>query len=222
MYAKLENNRYIEVQGNGVSKEILDKLGFIPLVKFSGTLEANQHIIIEKNGDVCREIVITKEFYVKFGTQDPVLIGAQTRSFLDGHFKDALIVDEQGRTRKNRWKIGNPELKRMRKLVWERWDKELGEFIEQKITSDEENAQDGISLHDLILYAFFDSWPLQGKNGKRALKAVEITRIKNEVKAQLIAKRDAVELACIPADNTGPVLLAALDATARWVLTGEV
>ena len=53
MYAKLENDKYIEVQGNGVSKDILDKLGFIPLVKFQGTLEENQHIIIEKDGDVC-------------------------------------------------------------------------------------------------------------------------------------------------------------------------
>jgi hypothetical protein len=221
-YAKQENGKYIEVAGNGVKKEILDQLGFVPLQKFDGTLQENQYLIIEKDGDVCKEIVITKEYYVKFGTQAPVAINEKTRSFLDGNFSDALVVDEQGRTRKNRWKIGNPELKRMRKLVWERWDKYLGEFIEQKITSDEENDQDGISLHDLILYSFFESWPIQGKNGKSKLKPVEITRIKNEVKTQLIEKRAAVELACIPADNTGPVLLATLNSTALWVMDGTL
>jgi hypothetical protein len=220
-YAKQENGTWIEVRGNGVAKAILDTLGFVPLQKFDGTLQDNQYLIIEKIGDICKEIVITKEYYVKFGSQDPVAINAKTKAFLEAYFMDALIVDEQGRTRKNRWRIGNAELKRMRKLVWERWEKYVGDFVVSKVTSDDENADDGVSFNDLVLHSFFDgNWPIQNKNGKTKLGNAAINRIKGEIRDALIAKREAVELACIPVDSTGPVLLTALDNSALWVLDG--
>jgi hypothetical protein len=223
MYAKLENGTWIEVRGNGVVKAILDTLGFVPLQKFDGTLQENQYLIIEKVGDICKEMVITKEYYVKFGSQDPVVVNAKTKAFLEAHFIDALVIDEQGRTRKNRWRMGNPELKRMRKLVWERWEKYVGEFVVSKVTSDDENADDGVSFNDLVLHSFFEGdWPIQSKNGKTKLGIAAINRIKGEIRDALIAMRDSVELTCIPTDATGPVLLAALDNSAEWVLDGQV
>jgi len=163
-----------------------------------------------------------EEFCVKFGSNETVEISDKAKEFLEKHFTEAQKQEKRGKVFQTQWKIGNPEFKKMRKLVWERWDKYLSEFISSKLTYDEANEDDGVSLNDLVLHSFFGDWPIQGKNSKRALKPSEINRIKNEVKASLVAKRAEVELACITEEQTVPAWLASVEATALWVLDGIV
>jgi hypothetical protein len=223
MYAKLENEKWIEVQGNGVAKHILQRLGFVPLMKYDGELQANQIIVIEYDGFVCSEVVITKEWYVKFGQNEPQAISDKAKDFLERHFASSKNEDVTGATRKTRYRLGNAELKGMRKLVWERWSEFVADYVSKKFATDEDNDESGISLADLTLLAFFgDDWPVQAKSGKKPLSKAAIDKIKLDTKAVLKAKRDAVEASCIPTQNTPAHLLGCLEATASWVMDEQV
>lgn len=164
-----------------------------------------------------------EEFFVKFGSLDAVEVSDTARKFLEKFFSDAMKQTKNGKIFRYQWKLGNPELKTMRRLVWDRWDRYLSEFIASKFTYDDGNDEDGVSFADLTMYSFFgEGWPIQNKNGKRPLSNAEITRIKNEVKASLIAKRNAVEAACTTDTQTVAAWLAALEGSAKWILNGEV
>lgn len=223
MYAKLENDKWIEVRGNGVPEATLRKLGFVRLIKTQDIPLDNQEIIIEQVGEECREVIITREYYVKFGTNDPVAISNKARDFLEANFADAKVVDAVGRVRKIRWRLGNPELKRMRRLVWEKWSQYIGDFIASRVTSGDDNEDDGVSFNDLILHSFFTGdWPIQSRNGKTKLGATAINRIKGEIREALILKREAVELACIPIEPTVAAWTLAVENSAKWVMDGQV
>jgi len=222
-YAKEENGRWIEVQGNGVKAEILAKLGFFQLIKNEEAVGENQQVVIVKDGDVCREEVITYEHFVKFGSLNPSAIDNKLKDFLAKHFAQREDKTEQGNTEVRTWKLVASDLKTLRKLAWGRWKEHVNDYIETKFAPDDENSAAGISLADLVLVGFFGSdWPIQTSTGRRPLSAGEITQIKQDVKAELKAKRQQVETACMPAANNAPAYLAALKASEAWVERGEL
>ena len=221
MYAKYENGKWIEVRGNGVSDAILKTLGFVKLIKTNDIPVDNQEVIIELVGDICREFVITKEYYVRFDDDEPVLVSNKARDFLEAHFQDAKNIDENGRVRKNRWRIRNPEWKHMRRLVWNRWDTYIGEVLSDRFMFDDEGDNTGVSTNDLILHSFFGDWPIQAKNGKRVLTPQEIAAAKEELKSSLLIQRNLIGAKCLPTNETSATRLRCLEATADWVMDAK-
>lgn len=164
-----------------------------------------------------------EEFVVKFGSNEPVEISDKAKEFLLKHFAEAQKQVKRDKVFQTQWRISNAELKKMRKLVWERWGQYIGDFIASKATSGDDNEDDGISFNDLILYSFFEgNWPIQSKNGKTKLGNGAINRMKGEIREALILKREAVELACIPTEPTVAAWVLAVENSAKWVMDGIV
>ena len=222
-YAKEENGKWIEVQGNGVKPEILAKLGFFPLIKNGEVVGENQQVVIIKDGDVCREEVITYEHFAKFGGLDPSAIDNKLKDFLARHFFEKEEKTKQGKTEVRTWALGNDDLATLRRLVWKRWKQYVSDFIESKFATDDENNASGISLQDIVLYVFFgNDWPIQPDSGRRPLNAGEIAQIKQDIKAQLKSMKQSVEQKCLPQGNSVQAYLAALVASEAWIERGEI
>lgn len=164
-----------------------------------------------------------EEFVVKFGAQEPVEVSDKAKEFLLKHFGDAQKQVKRDKVFQTQWRIGNAELKKMRKLVWERWEQYVTEFIASKFTAGDDNEDDGVSFNDLILHSFFNGdWPIQSKNGRQAMNQGQINRAKGEMREALVLKREAVEFACMPQDPTVPAWTLAIENSAKWVLDGVV
>ncbi len=213
-YAKKENDKWIEVQGNAVPHETLLKMGFIELRKTEQQTTENDEIEIQLVDGICQEVIHHHVYQVSFGT-DGLNIRTPNKlqiSFLRSFFKERETKTKDGDIIIHSWTFENEDKAKIRKLCWNKFRDFCDEYID--------NNTSGVSRRDMVMKTIFPDFPLSNDNGGMITDA-EWASIKLGIHDMLSNKNTGLRTKVIPkASDTLAEFSGKFPEICRWMMSG--
>lgn len=219
-YVHFENGEWREVAGNGVPEPILLKIGFRRLTKYSGDpLHENQKLFIEPNGDEFIEVPYTMTYRASINEISKDVSGVMLE-FFEAKFPNIKTVTKQGNEYVTLYTLQESHRREWQKMVWDKWEQYMKDYIETKSTSDETMSATGVRMNDLLMTSFLGvgQWAIQPVTAGAPLTGQALDDFVVQLKTTLTAKYNAVKHVCIVTTVEQAECEAALYHTANFIM----
>ena len=190
-YAKYENDKWIEVQGNAVPHETLLKMGFVDLKKIDRQISENEEIVIKLIDAKCEEVVLSHTYKAIFGTDGLNIrtLNKAQLSFLQSFYKERETITIDGTNVTHSWQFDLDDKGPIRRLCWNKFRDVCDDFID--------SHSSGVSRRDMAMKTIFPDFPLSNDNGA-IINDTTWASIKLEINTALSSKNTTIRTKVLP------------------------